>query len=200
MNLTLNEKFNTVILASASPRRLDILRSAGIDPAIIIPKCTENLPENIEMQDAVMFLALKKALWAEEYIKGKELVNKNPIIIAADTVVYCNKIIGKPKDKEDAFDILNALRANTHYVATGVALINPLTSEKRVFCEVTKVFFKDYTDEDLNAYLETKEPYDKAGAYAIQGTFSKYIDHIEGDLNNVIGLPLYKTLEEINKL
>ncbi|MDD2218387.1 MAG: Maf family protein [Eubacteriales bacterium] len=196
----LNKKFNTVILASASPRRLDILQSASINPTIIIPKCTEILPENIEMQDAVMFLALKKALWAEEYIKEKELEYKKSLIIAADTVVYYNKIIGKPKDKSDAFDILNTLRSNVHYVATGVALINTLSYEKRVFCDVTKVFFKDYSDEELKAYLETDEPYDKAGAYAIQGTFSKYIDHIEGDLNNVIGLPLYKTLEEINKL
>ncbi|MDD4389658.1 MAG: Maf family protein [Eubacteriales bacterium] len=196
----LNKKFNTVILASASPRRLDILQSASINPTIIIPKCTEILPENIEMQDAVMFLALKKALWAEEYIKEKELEYKKSLIIAADTVVYYNKIIGKPKDKSDAFDILNTLRSNVHYVATGVALINTLSYEKRGFCDVTKVFFKDYSDEELKAYLETDEPYDKAGAYAIQGTFSKYIDHIEGDLNNVIGLPLYKTLEEINKL
>lgn len=200
MNTTLNKKFNTVILASASPRRLEILRSTGVDPIIVVPQCREDLPANIAMQDAVMFLALKKALWAEEYVKTHELNEQRPVIIAADTIVYHNNIIGKPVDRKDAFDILTALRADSHDVATGVALIDPLTSEKRVFCELTKVFFKNYSDAELAAYLDTAEPYDKAGAYAIQGTFSKYIDYIEGDLNNVIGLPLHRTLAEINKL
>lgn len=200
MNEYINEKFNTIVLASASPRRKDILREAGLEPLIIKPECDETLPLGIEMQDAVMFLALKKALWVEHFLCTQAFLYDAPLIIAADTVVYCNGIIGKPIDKEDAYRILSMLRAREHFVATGVALIDPQSGLKRAFCEVTKVFFKDYTEEALLAYIDTEEPYDKAGGYAIQETFSKYINRIEGDLHNVIGLPLRRLLAETNKL
>ncbi len=200
MNESINKKFNTIILASASPRRKEILREAGFEPLIVRPKCDETLPENIEMCDAVMFLALKKALWVEQLLRSEDKCYDSPLILAADTIVYCNGIIGKPIDKADAYRILSLLRAREHFVATGVALIDPQSGLKRSFCEVTKVFFKDYTDDELRAYIDTDEPYDKAGAYAIQGTFSKYTDHIEGDLQNVIGLPLSRLLAEMNML
>lgn len=200
MNEGINQKFNTIILASASPRRKEILREAGLEPLIVKPECDETLPGDIEMRDAVMFLALKKALWVEQLLRSQDKRYDAPLIVAADTIVYCNDIIGKPVDKADAYRILSMLRAREHFVATGVALIDPQSGLKRTFCEVTKVFFKDYTEEELRAYIDTEEPYDKAGGYAIQGTFSKYVDRIEGDLHNVIGLPLRRLLAEMNTL
>lgn len=180
------ENYN-IILASSSPRRIDMMKENGINPIIMPADIDENIPENSQMHDAVMFLALKKALHIEQKVLKEE--HNNPIIIAADTVVFKDKIIGKPKDKEDAFNILWNLNGNIHYVSTGVSILQVGTSIRHCFYEVTKVFFKTYTEDELLDYLKTPEPYDKAGAYAIQGAFGKYIDHIEGDLNNVIGFP-----------
>lgn len=194
-------KNNVVILASSSPRRIEMMNNHGINPVIIKPVCEETLPEGCGMEDAVLFLSLKKALTVEaEVKKDQDLLNKAPYIIAADTVVYKDKIIGKPEDKEDAFNILTSLRGEPHYVATGVSIICAGTAKRCSFCEVTKVYFNDYTDEELDAYLDTDEPYDKAGAYAIQGTFGKYVDHIEGDLDNVIGFPWARIVKEFDIL
>ena len=152
-------------------------------------------------ETAVMYLSLAKALHTAEQATG--------LIIAADTVVvYGGEIIGKPADEEEAFRILQRLRGRAHQVITGVCVIDnsgcgeeknagseqtsmPL-AEKRCFYEVTDVYFGDYSDETLRAYVRTPEPYDKAGGYAIQETFGQYIDHIEGDLDNVIGFPFYR--------
>ena len=203
----MNKLENTqIILASSSPRRIEMMRAHGIDPKIIKPECSEILPENIGMEEAVMFLALKKALWVEEkilsdpHLLSESLKEVSPYIVAADTIVYYDHIIGKPENKKDAFNILTTLRNKAHYVATGVSIVKAGEPIRRVFCEVTKVFFNDYSDEELLDYLDTDEPYDKAGAYAIQGTFSKYIDHIEGDMNNVIGFPWDRILREYNAM
>lgn len=187
-----------IILASSSPRRIEMMSENGITPIIIPANIDETIPRGAKMKDAVMYLALKKALFVEEKIIG--LNYKNPVIIAADTVVYKNKIIGKPNDRKDAFNILWDLKGKTHYVTTGVCILQAKTPIRHCFCEVTKVFFKNYTEEELNAYLDTPEPYDKAGSYAIQGEFGKYVDHIEGDLNNVIGFPWNRIKIEYNKL
>ena len=131
------------------------------------------------------------------------------IIIAADTVVVQDgSIIGKPTDESDAYAILSRLRGTSHHVVTGCCVCRisyygqmklenagqyELTDGVRhtsCFYEDSEVFFKSYSNEELKAYVKTDEPYDKAGGYAIQGSFSKYIDHIEGDYDNVVGLPL----------
>ena len=187
-----------IILASSSPRRIEIMHQNGIYPTITPADVDETIPQGAKMQDAVMYLALKKALFVEEKIL--ESNDNNPVIIAADTVVYKDKVIGKPKDRQDAYDILWNLKGKAHYVATGVCILQAGTSIRHCFCEITKVFFKDYTEKELNAYLDTPEPYDKAGAYAIQGAFGKYVDHIEGDLNNVIGFPWNRIEKEYNKI
>lgn len=187
-----------IILASSSPRRIDMMSQNGITPIIIPANIDETIPQGAKMEDAVMYLALKKALFVEKKIL--ELDYNNPVIIAADTVVYNNKIIGKPNDRQDAYNILWDLKRKTHYVATGVCILQANTAIRHCFCEVTKVFFKNYTEEELNAYLDTPEPYDKAGAYAIQGAFGKYVDHIEGDLNNVIGFPWDRIKIEYKKI
>ena len=211
---SINEVFmkNTeIVLASASPRRIEIMKKNGIEPMIMPADVNEVLPEDIGMEEAVMYLALKKALYVENMLfqedsdlqsedNSKTVQCVNPYIIAADTVVFKDSIIGKPSDREDAFNILWDLNGKEHYVATGVCILQKGTSIRHCFCEITKVFFKEYTEEEINTYLDTDEPYDKAGAYAIQGYFGKYVDHIEGDLENVIGFPWNRIKEEFNKL
>ena len=140
------------------------------------------------------------------------------IIIAADTVVVQGgSIIGKPRNEGDAYRILSALRGTSHHVVTGFCVVSisyygqmKLESTgqyelsdgvRRASCfyEDTEVFFKSYSNEELKAYVATDEPYDKAGGYAIQGTFEKYIDHIEGDFDNVVGLPLTRLKKYIDQ-
>lgn len=180
-----------IILASSSPRRIEMMKKHKFDPVIRPADIDEALPPGIGMRDAVMFLALKKALSVEK------TAEKGSIIIAADTVVYKDGIMGKPRDRQEAFDMLSKIKNTSHFVATGVALIAAGENDKRVFCDVTQVFCKDYTDEEINAYLDTDEPYDKAGAYAIQGIFSKHIDRYEGSFDNVVGFPWERIEKEL---
>ena len=176
-----------IILASSSPRRIDMMKSHGYNPEIKPSDIDETLPEGIGMKDAVMFLALKKALDVESRCTFPE--DQGKLIIAADTVVYKDGILGKPVDRADAFAMLSRIKNTSHQVATGVAIIEAGCQNKIVFCDATTVCCKDYTDEELNAYLDTDEPYDKAGAYAIQGIFAKHIDHYEGSFDTVVGFP-----------
>ena len=176
-----------IILASASPRRIEMMRKNGYNPEIRPSDIDETLPDGMGMKDAVMFLALKKALDVESRCSFPDDYGK--LIIAADTVVYKDGILGKPLDREDAFAMLSRIKNTSHQVATGVAIIEAGRANKLVFCDATTVFCKDYTDDELNAYLDTDEPYDKAGAYAIQGLFGKYIDHYEGSFDTVVGFP-----------
>lgn len=204
-----------IILASGSPRRIEMMKNNGFNPLILPSSVSENLPLHQGMGDTVMYLALKKALGSEsDYFKllrdGDEKATKfaaelniaegeNPIIIAADTVVFKDEIMGKPEDFEDGMRMLKILRNDVHYVATGVALLEAGFSHAKVFYEVTEVHFKDYSDEELAEYLRTPEAYDKAGGYAIQGYFSKYIDHFVGDYDNVVGFPWKRIMEELEK-
>jgi len=190
-------KEKNFVLASASPRRIEMMRSHGLEPMVCPADIEENLPLVGGMKETVMFLALKKAKAVEEMLLDEA---KGSIIIAADTVVYKDRIMGKPEDFDDAFEMLSDLRGTYHYVTTGVALVEAGGQKARVFAEVTKVYFTDYSDEELRAYLETDEAYDKAGAYAIQGYFSKYIEKFEGDYDNVVGFPWARIEEEVKKL
>ncbi len=186
------------ILASGSPRRIDIMKKHGINPTIIPAQIDENIPPINGMKETVMFLALKKAKSVEAL--GSNKIPNGSIIIAADTIVYKDKIMGKPSDKNDGFRMLSELRNTHHYVATGVALVESENQNARVFADITKVYFKDYTDEELLEYLDSDEAYDKAGGYAIQGHFAKYIDKIEGDYDNVVGFPWSRIENELKLL
>ena len=235
--------FYQIILASGSPRRLEILRRHGINPVIMPASVKETLPDGISMQDAVSFLAFKKARAVEddlmltfpdsnresedanELILAQEEADENSdpldeehspksrieklseqdgpvLIIAADTVVYDPDlgILGKPKDHEDAFRMLSSLRGKKHQVATGCALLMSGLPARRVFCDVTDVYCKNYSDQDIENYINTGEPFDKAGAYGIQGAFGDYIDHIEGSFDNVVGLPYDRMIHESDTL
>lgn len=188
-----------LILASASPRRIEMMRQRGYAPRVFPAHVDERLPFPMDMETAVMYLACKKALWVEGQLTPSD-ISASPVLIAADTVVYTDHIIGKPADPAEAAEILLSLRNGSHYVATGVCLLRPGQPVRRLFCEVTRVFFKDFPQEALEAYVATDEPYDKAGGYAIQGTFGKYVDRIEGDYDNVIGFPWGRIEKELTSL
>lgn len=183
-----------IILASASPRRIEMMRAHGYAPIIRPADIDETLPAGISMEDAVMFLALKKALAINEQIRPEE---EGSLIIAADTVVYKDGILGKPKDRADAFAMLSKIKNTGHQVATGVAIVEAGKPNKKIFYDVTEVFCRDYSDEELNAYLDTDEPYDKAGGYAIQGLFAKYIDRYNGSFDTVVGFPWERIEKEL---
>ena len=173
-----------LILASKSPRRIDMLKSKGYDFRIVPSEAEENNPIITGMKELPMYLSLKKALDVETR------TDPGDIIVAADTIVYTDRAVGKPKDEEDAKEMLLSYSGNSHYVITGVSIIKAHADYKVSFASVSRVFFKEFTYEDIKDYIKTEEPYDKAGAYAIQGWFSKYIDRYVGSLNNIIGFPL----------
>lgn len=180
-----------IILASASPRRKELLSLAGIEYEVIPSKCDEFLPDDITPADAVEELARQKA---------EDVFRRNPDckIIAADTVVALgNTILGKPKDDRDAFDMLASLSGNTHTVYTGVC-IKTADSEEIFHC-ATDVEFYNLTEKEICDYIATKEPCDKAGSYGIQGKGSLLVKGIKGDYFNVVGLPLAETVRRLNK-
>lgn len=174
-----------IILASSSPRRMEIMNNNGYYPKIIPADVDETLPFAMNPKAATMYLAYKKA----DFVLNTAESDINTIIAADTIVVYNNIIIGKPKNRDDAFNTLCTLKGKAHHVITGVCILDTKKNIKECFNEDTTVFFKDYNNRELIDYINTSEPYDKAGGYAIQGTFKKYIDHIEGDFDNVVGFP-----------
>jgi septum formation protein len=184
----------TLVLASSSQRRIDMLKDKGYDLKIIPPNIEEDMPYGISSHEGAMFLALKKALFVEKQCENDIL------IIAADTIVVMDEIMGKPTSEEDAYRILSLLNGKTHSVITGVALLKANSLQRVVFCETTFVKFKKFSEQTIRDYIKTEEPYDKAGGYAIQGAFGKYVEEIQGDRDNVIGLPLKRVISEINKI
>lgn len=184
-----------IILASSSPRRIEMMKQNGYDPEIIPADVDETIHINISCEAAAMSAAYKKASHVAACIDDTDSTNcvNDFIIIAADTiVVHENKIIGKPRSREEAYNILAGLRNTSHLVMTGVAVIDTENNLKHCFCDISTVYFKDFSDDTLAEYVKTDEPYDKAGGYAIQGTFSKYIDRFEGDYDNIVGFPWYR--------
>ena len=203
-------KNTDIILASGSARRKEIFEAHGFDPVIAPMDVDETLPEGIPADDAVMFLSLKKGLAAEEAFAGKAHDCEHALVVSADTIVYALDIttgrwtiMGKPKDDDDAWRMLSSIRGTTHKVMTGVTIIDIscegrlLTAPKITFCDETAVYVSDVSDEDLQAYIGSGEPYGKAGGYAIQLGFGKYIDHIEGDYENVVGFPFSHFMREL---
>jgi septum formation protein len=184
-----------LILASSSPRRAEILTNAGL-PFSVLSSAVDESPYPGEAPTAlVQRLANAKADLVTARAVGPA------IVLAADTVVVLDdKILGKPRSVEDARNMLQQLSGRTHAVLTGVALIRLPDGERRQFIESTLVHFRPITDEELSSYLATEEPYDKAGAYAIQGQAGRYIPRIEGCYFNVVGLPLSRVLTELQVL
>ncbi len=178
-------KKRKIILASASPRRKEILS--------LLFNEFEIIPANID-ESAISFKNPKKAVCELAKKKALSIFEKynDSVVIGADTiVVYEKTILGKPKDKEDAFRMLKLLSGKMHKVITGVAIISK--EFQTDFFQESDVYFSDLTDNEINKYIETKEPFDKAGSYAIQGIGGKFIEKIKGDYHNIVGFPLNKT-------
>lgn len=187
-----------IILASGSPRRKEILSQVGI-AFTVQPSNKEEITTATSPSEFVMNLSRLKA----EDIASKQA---NPcMVIGADTIVALEgTILGKPKDEAEAYTMLKQLSGRSHEVYTGVTVIvmdERKVTHKTTFYEMAKVFLASMSDEEIYAYIESKEPMDKAGAYAIQGRFACYVERIEGDYYTIVGLPiahLYKVIKEMN--
>lgn len=169
-----------IILASKSPRRKELLSLITENFVIKSAEVDESLPKGIQPDKAVEYLSK---------IKAEPFRNDEDIIIGADTVVSIDGVIlGKPKDRSDAFQMLKMLSGKYHSVFTGVTIITP--DSTKTFSVETRVKFFELTDREINDYLDTGEPFDKAGAYGIQGKGSLLVEKIDGDYFNVVGLPV----------
>lgn len=184
-----------LILASKSPRRKEILENLGLEFEIIVADADESCDIK-DPAELVMAIAERKGRAVLDILS--EIAEKDTLLIACDTLVYaCGEFLGKPSDDGDAKRMLKLLSDGSHQVVSGLYLYYEGKEIRRA--ESTKVFFDKMTDDDIRKYIESGEPRDKAGAYAIQGKASAYIKGIEGDYFNVVGLPahlLMKTVKE----
>jgi len=180
-----------IILASASPRRKEILELADLK-FDVMPSDAQEITTKTAPNEVVMELA---SLKAKDIYKKSE---KQSMIVGADTVVaYQGQILGKPTDEADAKRMLTMLSGQTHEVYTGVCVIED--GKTKTFYEETKVTFYEISDEQIDHYIKTEEPMDKAGSYGIQGKAAVFIKGIEGDYYNVVGFPIARFLQEITK-
>ncbi len=193
-----------IVLASASPRRRELLSQAGFE-FDVIPSKGEEIITKEHPAEVVEELSLQKAREvAERILSGSEEIRDFSVVIGADTVVAANhRILGKPADREDARRMITELQGNVHQVYTGVTLIvkDPDGGLRAAtFHECTDVDVCGMTMEEIEDYISTREPYDKAGAYGIQGSFGIYIRAIRGCYYNVVGLPISRLYHELQKL
>lgn len=182
-----------LVLASGSPRRLELLSYFGFDLKVIKPGTDETVDPALTPQEVVISLALQKGRSVAQ-ITG----TKTPLLSADTIVVLENDIINKPVDREDAVKMITKLSGRTHSVFTGVAIF--LNDKVDTFFVKSDVTFKDLTDKEIADYCDTEEPYDKAGAYAVQGIGSFMVKSINGSYSNVIGLPVSEVIEHLQKL
>lgn len=188
-----------IILASASPRRAELLTQAKIPFTALPSNAEENLSADTP-EELVEQLSFIKANDVYNKIK-KEY--KDILVIGADTIVYYDgEVLGKPADEAEAFDMLKLLSDRTHSVYTGISIIFKKDGEKRTILlhDKTDVTFYPINDFELKEYIATKDPLDKAGAYGIQGPFAIHIKEIKGDYNNVVGLPIAKLYQALKTL
>ena len=173
---------NKIILASSSPRRKELFDKYGIDYTVDFVETEEVLDESLTLFKRLENIALQKA-------KPLQIKYPNNIIVSADTMVtFQDEMLGKPKDREDAKRMLNMLSNNKQVVITAVCVIK----DQQI---TTSVTFKELSNQEIEDYLDTNEWQGKAGAYAIQGVASKFVEKIDGDLENVIGMPMYKVIK-----
>lgn len=178
-----------IILASASPRRKELLTTAGVEFEVLVSEADETVPEGTAPKDAAIMTAEKKALAVAEN-------SRDSVVIGADTIVVIDgKILGKPKDEADAADMLRTLSGREHDVITGVCITDGEKTEK--FAQVSRVRFYALIEDEITAYVATKEPMDKAGSYGIQGRGCVLVESIEGDYFNIVGLPVAATVRAL---
>ncbi len=187
----LSDKF---ILGSQSPRRKKLLEQIGLDFEILTADIEEVIMPSLSSQKNAELLALQKAEAVAE-----QIAEMDKTIITADTIVVLNdEILGKPKDEEDAFNMLTFLSDNTHSVITGIAIVNHAKGIKINTHKETKVTFRKLDEEEIRAYIATGSPMDKAGAYGIQDDFGAvFVSKIDGCYYNVVGLPLELLYSEL---
>ncbi len=191
--LKINQK---IVLASKSPRRITLLKNLGLEFDVIPSNINEDINEKLQPAEYVMELSRLKADNVASMLGGDE------IVIGADTTVYLEgNYLNKPKDCNEAFAILKRLNGQTHQVFTGITLINNQT--RKIISEYSKtdVTFRELTDDEIYAYIESGSPMDKAGAYGIQDDFGAvFVSHINGCYYNIVGLPIelfYRMLKEV---
>lgn len=190
MNLT--QQKNALILASASPRRKQLLESCGYNLSVMVSNIDETPKENESACDYVLRNAKEKGLAISNKVTGEK------IIISADTIVVTKKsvILEKPQDAAHAKKMLQELSNNTHIVYTAYAIIKDKCELVSKIVE-TKVTFRSLSEEEIESYIASGEPFDKAGSYGIQGAAMSFVSHIEGSYTNVMGLPLSHVIEDL---
>ena len=183
-----------IILASQSPRRKQLLEWAEVPFDIVVKETDESYPENVSLDEIAVHIARNKALAI------KSTVDVSLPILAADTIVVLEGlIIGKPKDREDAVNILSSLSGKQHQVITGVVILH--NEKEMAFAETTEVFFHELSRAQIEFYIDNYKPYDKAGAYAIQEWIGVVgIKNIHGDFYNVMGLPVSRVVQALQSL
>ncbi|MFE5320155.1 Maf family protein [Paenibacillus sp. NPDC056579] len=186
MTITMQKK---LILASSSPRRQELIASLRLPFEIKVSDVSEDTEPGLSPAEVVEQLSSRKAAAVCEMYKEQQ--RNDGIVIGSDTIVVLNgEILGKPKDKADAFRMLNGLQGREHYVYSGVACIDLSTGKQIVSHQVTLVYMKPLTKTQIERYIDTGEPMDKAGSYGIQGLGATIVERIEGDYFNVVGLPV----------
>ncbi len=197
---TMDFENTRMILASGSPRRDELLQTAGIAHEVIVSDADEQIEET---EPALLVEALSQRKAEDVYASVCREAQTDLVVIGADTVVACGgRILGKPKDEEDAAQMLRMLSAGAHHVFTGVTLCAQVGGEKRrmTFSRESTVHVAQLSEEEIRAYIATGEAMDKAGSYGIQGAFMKFVTGIEGDYFNIVGLPVsdvYRGLKQI---
>jgi septum formation protein len=186
----------TLVLASASPRRAQLLRQIGLVPTIDAADIDEVVPRGVAPTDAVQRLARQKvAVVADRH------ANRDAVILGADTVVCVgDEVLGKPADQEQAAAMLRRLSGRTHEVHTGVEVVAIGTGDRRSSVTTTRVTMRAIGQAEIDAYVATGEPADAAGAYAIQGRAAVFVSQIEGDYSNVVGLPLARVATMLDEI
>ena len=180
-----------LVLASASPRRVELLRLAGLDFVVVGSDAPEIHPEEMTAQEVAQVNAYRKA---------RVVAKKQPdaLVLAADTLVYLDsRLFGKPSNLEQAYEMLEALQGKTHHVVTGLCLLHLRGRRYKVFAETTAVTFKPLDAVAIRRYLAKVNPLDKAGAYAVQEEGQSIIEKIAGSYSNVVGLPIERLTAEL---
>ena len=185
---------NKLVLASASPRRRQLLEQIGLTFRVMPSGVDEDDIVHHDPLANVQAIARRKAHDVTSKVEGG-------IVIGADTQILADgEVFGKPEDAADAVRMLSKLNGRTHRVITGVALVDAETGSEETWVETTLVTFRELSEDDIHAYVETGEPMGKAGAYGIQGRAAAFVERIEGCYFNVVGLPLAKLVQKLKKL
>lgn len=180
-----------LILASGSKRRIELLKDSGIEFKVVLSDIEEVIDPKLKLEEVATSLAREKAY-------NVFLKNQEDVVIAADTIVVLDdEILGKPIDEEDAYKMLKKLEGKTHEVITGVAIISK--DQEEVFYKKSFVTMKELSDLQIQEYIKTGEPMDKAGSYGIQGLGKKLIESYQGDFFTIMGLPLTDVLKKLKK-